>query len=771
MRIGRIAQTGFQIAATVWLGASTLGCDEDKDSETVSVAQHLTVQQNRILGFEDPVQDWSADNQSTIGASTVATEGTTALSVEPTGYTQLVSALFDAPGSSKEEASFDLQLPQSLDWGDARLVMTIPSQGHHWRDLGGTDLSHLSSGTFHSLKFSVPEDIRSALESDAADVTVRIVLNAPTGVGEFLVDNLVVSDDTTGGGAEEVTTAPKSISVSYPRGIPISAVLASGTEKLTIDDRSTLGRPGGLNVLSSVGPAKTEFGAGVTAYADVFSMGSVDFLRSQSHVTGNVTTEGTIVQQDNVTIDGEARVGVEVASASINWAVDWPSEEGSDVSRPPDSPNLALEPGTYDSIEVFPRASVSFTAGTYFIRSLVAEPEAELRVDTSLGPVIIYVMDTLRLNVGLNRTAGPRGQVLFGYLGHQAPIFREALVASVVAPNSTIELRRPNSGLPFEGSFFGKAVHVFSDATVLHLPMQWLEGSMQRCADSVPIPADDGSMTAAERKVAYQRALAEICSMPGADPCEQEIAARIEVDYTDIAFSLLGEVVTPAEYLSVVLDRARKEHEAQLQPATAQAICSDGDDDLDLVPNSVDECPNTPPLTATYDNGCTDPNLPEAPSAEDTRNALSSTNLMFDQRCSGAQMAGRGSAGGFYLSDLPEKGTFMLVHRGPPQPPGCKLWYFIEVREFAPVQRTYRVAFSEDEATTDLLFRAGTVPPSHIQFNPKPGDPGTRGYLGSVRSADYRVRIMNSGGMRSGWSDWKRTTINDCRTLGFHCSN
>src|SRR5690606_27944830 len=36
-----------------------------------------------------------------------------------------------------------------------------------------------------------------------------------------------------------------------------------------------------------------------------------------------------------------------------------------------------------------------------------------------------------------------------------------------------IELRRPNSGLPHEGSFFGKEVHVFSDATVLHLPLDW----------------------------------------------------------------------------------------------------------------------------------------------------------------------------------------------------------------------------------------------------------------------------------------------------------
>src|SRR5690606_7477647 len=119
------------------------------------------------------------------------------------------------------------------------------------------------------------------------------------------------------------------------------------------------------------------------------------------------------------------------------------------------------------------RATFTLQTGAYFINSLVVEPQAHFRIDASAGPVLIYVKDTLRLNVGLEYVGGERGQVLFGYLGNQAALFQEALVASVVAPQSAIELRRPNSGLPHEGSFFGKEVHVFSDATVLHLPLDW----------------------------------------------------------------------------------------------------------------------------------------------------------------------------------------------------------------------------------------------------------------------------------------------------------
>ncbi len=759
-------RAGFgSLAALTMLGS---GACQSEQSEPMRVAkQHLTVAENRVLDFEDPTSDWSVDNASVIASTPDKAGGEAALSIVPAGYTTLSSVNIAAPGSVKTEATFQLKLTQPIPWGDARLVVTVPSQGHYWRDLGGTNLSSLSVGSFNNLSFSIPEDLRGALSSNATDVGFKLIFNTPANSGAIIVDSLVVSDEQSSA-APAYPVAFEKFAFVVPKNVPISAVTLSGSDKITIDDRSTIGASDGLTVLASGGPSRSEFGAGVNAYADIFSHGDVDFLRSQSHVSGNLTTSGTVLRQDNVVVEGTVSEAAPLRFSSTAWAVQWPEEEGSDISLPPQSPNMDVAPGNYDSVQIFSRATVSLTSGTYYINSLVVEPEAHLRVNTTAGPVIIYVKDTLRLNVGLERIAGPRGQVLFGYLGQQPALFEEAIVGSVVAPNSTIELRRPASGLPFEGSFFGKAVHVFSDATVNHLPLQWFNGSKQRCVDSIPVPPVVPGGDAQARKVAYSRMIEELCTMAGADPCEQKIAARANVDYVDIALELLIEAKTPAQYLSATRDRYRKVTATLTNPALAQAICNEDDDDLDFVPNSLDDCPETPPLTATFDDGCTDPDVPPAPDAADVSAFIQNTQLVINPLCSGATMPARSTAGAFYRSNRPDE-IYSVFHRAPPQPPGCPVWYFVDVVEQFPVQRSYMVAFMDTEAVDELLENGKPVPLGYIQFKTRPSDPGTRGWLAQLSKRRTRVMMMNGGGMKSGWSDWRETTKADCLALGFQC--
>src|SRR5581483_12027776 len=68
---------------------------------------------------------------------------------------------------------------------------------------------------------------------------------------------------------------------------------------------------------------------------------------------------------------------------------------------------------------------------------------------------------------------GPLGEVLVGYLGTTAADIETALLGTIVAPNATVELRRPGNNAPHQGAAFGKGVHVFSNATVLRLPFSW----------------------------------------------------------------------------------------------------------------------------------------------------------------------------------------------------------------------------------------------------------------------------------------------------------
>lgn len=432
-----------------------------------TVSQNLTAAQTRVLGFETPATDWSAGNGS-VSASTDVTQGAASLRIAINGYTQISSVNMPAPGSARAQATLDLKLGSQVGWGEARLVAVIPSQGKYWSDLGGVPLAGLPAGAFRNISFNVPADVQAALNGTATDVSFRVILNAPSGT-TFTLDNLEVSDEGTSD-PEVGTTDSVEFSLAVPAGSAISDFVISGTNKVTVDDRSTISAPGAGSKIGSLGAGRLELGAAVKAYADVVSVGDVDFLRSHAHVYGEILTAGTVLQQNNVVVDGGITTGAAVTPAVTTWTVEWPSGPASDVSLAPDTPTIRLEPGNYDSIKGFSRSGIILESGAYFINSFEIEPQVKLYADVSRGPIQIYVRDAMFLRSSLLYFGGKAGQVLIGYLGNQTALFEEAVNASVVAPNSVIELRRPNSGAPHRGSFFGEEVHVFSDATVLHVP-------------------------------------------------------------------------------------------------------------------------------------------------------------------------------------------------------------------------------------------------------------------------------------------------------------
>lgn len=177
----------------------------------------------------------------------------------------------------------------------------------------------------------------------------------------------------------------------------MSDVMLSASDRLVIDDRCVLGKPGAFVGVANLGVSQTELGAGVQAHSDVVSRGDVSFLRSQSHVFGKVATSGTVLQQDNVVVDGGIEEFAEVQPRTVSWSIEFPVGSDTDISLPPDAPNHDLAPGSYDSIQAFSRSTLTLRAGEYYINSLVLEPDVHFRIDTSHGPVQIYVKETLRL--------------------------------------------------------------------------------------------------------------------------------------------------------------------------------------------------------------------------------------------------------------------------------------------------------------------------------------------------------------------------------------
>lgn len=463
----------IKVGICALVGLVLMACGSENSIDDARTGkQLLTEEQNRVLGFQSPVADWTTTNGSTVTSSNDVTEGSASLSISVNGYTEISSVQIPGPASPRAQATFDIKLAQTLTWGDVRLVVLIPSEGKYWSDLGSRNLAGLSPGSYQALSFDVPADVQAAIGSGAPDLSFKIIINAQQGAG-FLIDNLVVSE-IGGSEPEEVATQPVELSLAVPRGTPISDYVVSATNMVTIDDRSTISEEGALASIANLGNGGIEIGGMVQAHSNLVSVGDVEFLRSQSHLYGGVTTGGNVLQQDStVAIDGPIVENADVDSAVTTWTVDWPVNVTTDVSLPPDSPAVRLKPGAFDSIQIFSRSGLVLESGTYFVNSLVIEPDVNLVMDVSNGPVQLYVRDALMLRSPILYTGGEPGELLIGYIGNQTALFGEAVSAAVIAPNSTIELRRPNSGEPHRGAFFGKEVHVFSDSLVLHEPLDW----------------------------------------------------------------------------------------------------------------------------------------------------------------------------------------------------------------------------------------------------------------------------------------------------------
>jgi hypothetical protein len=236
----------------------------------------------------------------------------------------------------------------------------------------------------------------------------------------------------------------------------------------------------------------------------------------------------------------------------------------------------------------------------------------------------------------------------------------------------------------------------------------------------------------------------------------------------------------------VVRDRDEKADDFEGDSALAGALCA-GDTDGDFVPNGVDACPTTPPLTPTNAVGCTDATLPAAPSGTDVQDILDKFGVAFNSACSKAKLLPKGSIGALFRpSDLPG-GMYVFAGRVTNQPPGCPVWYIFEIEAVEPsinppgynVIERFRVAFKDSEEITSLMGRPAPVPAGVIQFNAQPGQEGTRGQLGTlalqewagtISKARIRVDVMNGAGMRAGWSDWRFTDDpRHCRILGLDC--
>lgn len=115
------------------------------------------------------------------------------------------------------------------------------------------------------------------------------------------------------------------------------------------------------------------------------------------------------------------------------------------------------------------------------------------------------------------------------------------------------------------------------------------------------------------------------------DVCEVEFFAKVGVQRRRSAALLVSRDFTPARYIGVSRDRTQKVRRTRDDEDYACEV-RDGDDDEDLVPNSIDQCPNTPPLTPTDEVGCAIA-LPPGPNADEVDETIKHTGIFFSREC------------------------------------------------------------------------------------------------------------------------------------------
>jgi hypothetical protein len=269
---------------------------------------------------------------------------------------------------------------------------------------------------------------------------------------------------------------------------------------------------------------------------------------------------------------------------------------------------------------------------------------------------------------------------------------------------------------------------------------------------------DPTGLTLEEVTKRFQVLLAA-CGGPGISACQALVQGSVNADRFLAALRIASDQVTPAQYLAILRDRTRKL--AALRAGGDARMCAvlGHDADGDLVPDALDACPGTPALTPTFDNGCPDPNLPEAPSADLIRAGLAKMNLLLDPRCDqtvpGAPALTQVALGvGPNPLDDPTEKEFEISFDNNQQP-GCGVFYEMEIFLQGPggTLQAFALVFPQNRGRPvgirTLAFRVADTDPG--EYGAMTRSKAFTSLKGTGYLTWYRLRATSYAGVRSVW--------------------
>ena len=234
-----------------------------------------------------------------------------------------------------------------------------------------------------------------------------------------------------------------------------------------VDGVSVIKDGGGFASVSSVmATSRTNLGVAMQVQ-DAYSEPTGVDLRSNAHVHGTLKTAADETRQAGAVVDGlDLRQTSLQPLESISWAVSFPNTSRGSCSLEPGN-SQTIDPSGYGDIAVKSRSRLKIRSGTYYFNSLSFEPQSELDIDNTAGPVFIYVRTSFAFGGTVVEANTAHMNFLFGVAGTTAVNIQSPFRGLLVAPFAAVSLPT-SSSVGHVGSFFAKSI-IANANTVIHL--------------------------------------------------------------------------------------------------------------------------------------------------------------------------------------------------------------------------------------------------------------------------------------------------------------
>jgi hypothetical protein len=460
-------------AVALILNAAGCGSRQESNETLGQSAQALTLPS--AFSFEN-ASEWSAAGL-TLSSVTDHTEGNRSLSVPAQSYTVVASTPLQIGAVSGAQAQLDIRLPapqQNPHWhGTLELALSAPSVGLYNAYQGQVSLQSFSPGSWATASFTLTADTVSRLAQGAQDLSVRVIVNVPSGNSAYLLDNLRLGGASGGvPGAPDTPSSGAELKLPHGYGPGDLALLAAGT--LRLGDRVRVSsNVGGNTVIANVGSGRTELGV-ASRTDNVLSLPDVQVSQA-AVVSGELQHVGVVTPQSTASIAKDVPL---TALRTQALSVDVPAPPPGfhpGIGVEPDRPYGPLAPGAYPYLRVASRASLTLTSGSYSFEELALEPESRILFDDTAGPIYVRVGRSLILRGGLGAVGAPDPRLLWIFDGEGSVPVEAPLRGSLFAPRAAVKLATlADTAAEHRGAVLSRDIQLDPDVRFVKVGFRWL---------------------------------------------------------------------------------------------------------------------------------------------------------------------------------------------------------------------------------------------------------------------------------------------------------